>query len=285
MPIQIPKNLEVPSRTAWWVLGELNSRRKAAKQREHDLIKTRKKLENDLNDYGSQKSAGRTRCAELYVDTCRAIEATRDEIKWLADQVENAMDHAAQPRFWEDTEVVERMLGEQPKVEPIDELIAAANDVSASGEGPVGGDEPAIEGEGDDAPPPPLAAEGQGPAGRRSAKTPVVMVPDSLRTGQACQVLRRRDGELVAQGEFEAFMPKAGAATVRVKGSIRRFELEEQGLIIVHAPRGTAVEEGAAGVAGMIRDGEIVGGKAPAAAPEPAPAEAAPKKRGRKSAS
>lgn len=246
--IVIPGGIQLPHRTAWWACGELNSKRKLAKQRETDLIKTRKKLEDDLNQFGDRKCADRTRVCELLIDTQRAIEATRNEIKWLADQMQDAFDHANQPGFWEDEEKLAAMLGEPPvKREPIDDLIAAAADIQVE-EGEVG--EP--EG-GEAAEPAPKAG------GNRS------LVDDSLRAGDKCHVVRQADGELLTEGEFETFMPKAGAATIRVKGSIVRFELEEKKLAIVRAPGSQQAapsvgEPGSPGVAGMIRGGEVLNG-------------------------
>ncbi len=267
--IVIPRGIELPHRTAWWACGELNSKRKLAKQRETDLIKTRKKLEDDLNQFGDRKCAERTRVCELLIDTQRAIDATRNEIKWLADQMQDAFDHANQPGFWEDEEKLAAMLGEPPaKVEPIDELIAAAAGVQVEA-GEVGE---------------PGGADAAKPRGSGRSKKSEPAPVERLQLDDLVQVVKRFDGEIVAEGTMVQHVPEHGFAFVLVKGERRKYELERDALKIVRAPASPQAapqvgEPDEPGVAGMIRGGEVVDGSTgkPAKAKSEKPAKGAKK--------
>jgi hypothetical protein len=255
------------TRTLCAVLVELDSMRDQCIAEERGLVNARKKLEKDLGKLGEDESPESNRVRVAFTKVIMALKNCRAQIEHLNDQICRGLKFGQQP-----------MLIQAEQEGRIRELIASKEDAQHSlelwkstsaesrkvgsqtgegEEGPVG--EPDDDVEDDDGEEGPTAAAD--PSDRETRR-----LVDNLRVGDKCHVVRQGDGELLAEGEFEAFMPKVGAATVRVKGSIVRFELEEKKLAIVRAPASPQAvpavgEPDGAGVVGMIRGGEVLDGK------------------------
>lgn len=227
------------TRTLCAVLVELDSMRDQCIAEERGLVNARKKLEKDLGKLGEDESPESNRVRVAFTKVIMALKNCRAQIERLNDQICRGLKFGQQP-----------MLIQAEQEGRIRELIASKEDAqhslelwkstsaesrkvgSQTGEGEEG---PVGEPDGDD------DEEGEtestpAPLGRSSS-----LIDDALRAGDRCHIVKQADGELVAEGEFETFMPKVGAATVRVRGSIVRFELEERKLAIVKAP-GAATE-------------------------------------------
>lgn len=102
---------------AWKALMALANARTVAKQRESELIGTRKDLENQLDTLGAGNTADHLRVSRDYVVTLRSIEFERDRLKTLADQMERTITEAQQGKFEFAEEIAddERALLKRPK--------------------------------------------------------------------------------------------------------------------------------------------------------------------------
>lgn len=270
-------------RTLCAVLVELDSMRDQSISEERGLVNARKKLEKDLGKLGEDDGPESDRVRVAYTKVIMALKSCRAQIEHLNDQICRGLKFGQQPMLIqsEQEDRIRELVSGKDQAEHALELwkstaAESARVGSQSGEGeegpvgePEGDDEEDIAGDETEAP---------APLGNRS------LVDDSLRSGDKCHVVKQADGELLTDGEFETFMPQVGAATVRVKGSIVRFELEEKKLAIVRAPASPQAapqvgEPDEPGVAGMIRGGEVVDGSTgkPAKAKSEKPAKGAKK--------
>lgn len=92
----------IPSVPTWKRLIYFRSERIKSKLEESNLVKERKRLEEEITELGTKNTSARLqKCGEHY-DVEKAIEKARINLRWFADQADTVIGDAMQGKMIED---------------------------------------------------------------------------------------------------------------------------------------------------------------------------------------
>lgn len=127
----------MPSEEAWNLMIRLRDMRAKYKGDEQDLIRARKKLDENLKEMREGTDEYQLACVR-YVKVIHGIDKCRAEQKFLADSTDKAIEYAAQGRFFDDDtlkEIERSTHGEDlPLYEKLVEEVGAVDDDEEVGE-------------------------------------------------------------------------------------------------------------------------------------------------------
>lgn len=121
----------MPSQQAWELMIKLRDLRAKYKADVQDLIKARKKLEEDLRGMGDRVTDEYSHTCVKYWKVISGIEKCRAEQQFLADSIDRAIDYAATGRIFDDETLEELQKASRGEDLPLyDELVKDAGVVS-----------------------------------------------------------------------------------------------------------------------------------------------------------
>jgi hypothetical protein len=120
------------------MLVKIRDKRTKYKADQQDLIKARKKLDEDLKRMGTKRTPERLTACANYRDVLDGIEMCRAQQQFLADTTDKLIEYAAQGRFIDDStleEIEDALKGEDlPLYEKLVEEVGAVDDDEEVGE-------------------------------------------------------------------------------------------------------------------------------------------------------